>query len=79
MKITTEDYKTLEKYIKHTLNQHPDLKSTYKDQGLSATRYNFDILWASNVPQDTLDSLFGYLGDKCMETAISKITNVKKI
>jgi len=80
MKIKVEHYHYLEKSIYNYLNEHKttlyDLWNQYKDNGLTAMRFRWDLTYAAKLTPWICDNLYSYLNDNHIDTALRKITNV---
>lgn len=76
MKIRPDDYEKLKKAVIHVVSQCPDSSAAYKDAGLSARRYRWDILRATKLkigdsvgaPGDL--NLYDYMNDDHIDTAL---------
>ncbi len=80
MKIKSKDYEILKKMMAKTLEEHPNLKDEYKKRKLSAERYNFDIMHASDGALDFVcNVLYKYMNDSHLSTAFKRITGVKSL
>ena len=79
MKIKSEDFKVLQDAMQETINKHPNAKGVYKGQGLTKTRYAWDMLHYTEIDgynsstQFICDRLYKYLNDTHINTALFKI------
>jgi hypothetical protein len=73
MKIKKEHYQFLKDKMKKIVDQYPSAKSVYKKQGLSDMRYRWDVLHATNNNQFVCDTLYQYLNDNHIDTALKNI------
>ena len=81
MKMKKEHFETLEKSIKEMLS-HYDGKEVYMKKGLSMMRYRWDLFWHVSerkmLPEYFVsETLYSYLNDDHIDTALRKITNTK--
>ena len=82
MKITDQDYKHLTELINQFLSgkQEQDIKKLYQEKNLSMIRYRWDLYHAAvdyNKNHDFVNSLYNYLDDNNIDSALRKITNTK--
>ena len=85
--MTSEHYNRLKTEIDKVLKNYPEFKcyetSPYKKQGLSAMRYRWDLLHATELTiGDGIGvmgdiNLYAYLNDNHIDTALRKITNTR--
>lgn len=82
MKIKPEHYDLLKGICDATLNQYPNARKEYQDQGLSEERFRWDILWRAlkdagirigHAHNDDELPLYDYLNDDHIDTALRKI------
>lgn len=79
MKIQTEHYDVLKAACNEVLAAHPNITlATYEAQGLSAMRFNWDVLNAAKINGDRSckylsDVLYSYLNDSHISTALASI------
>ena len=53
-------------------------RSCYEDDGLSHVRFRWDIMRAANLTSFLCGTLYKYLNDDHIDTALRKITGTKK-
>ena len=77
MKITTQHYDTLSSAIMQAQQGYHTL-GEYQAQNLTAGRWRWDLLWRAKrlgfMPDRFLDTLYYYLNDTHVETALKRIT-----
>ncbi len=79
MKIQDAHYQKLETACKEVLAAHPAITvEAYAAQGLSAMRFNFDVLWACKIDGKTgnawiCSELYPYMNDEHIGTALKRI------
>ena len=88
MKIKKHDYIILENrlrlFINSTGKSLNEWKQIYKEQGLSGERLRWDLLWGSKIKiGDGVGikgdlNLYEYMNDNHIDTALRKITDMKK-
>lgn len=84
MKIKRHHYNILEQAIRETRRKHYSAYSQYRAEGLSDQRYRWDMLAISktedNQPlsQFLCSTLYTYLNDTHIDTALRKITETNK-
>ena len=85
MKIKSEHFEILKEAIEQVIADNPEAYTEYKKEGLSDTRYNWDLLHASQVrigQQSTMPDtcnrywlpLYDYMNDNHISTALKNIT-----
>lgn len=71
MKMTKDDYKDLEIAVNVCTAMYPDMRSDYKNSGLSDERYRWDIF--SLAKRALKVDLYKYLNDDHIDTALRHI------
>lgn len=71
MKMRQTDFNELKLAIEPLIKQYPGAYKCYHDQGMSDTRYNWDLLNASGFKTGPL---YLYLHDEHISTALKAIT-----
>jgi len=77
MKMIQEHYDFLEKSINDTGENTKDMMKKYKNYRLSMTTFRWDLLWKANISQFINKTLYLYLKDDQIDTALRKITNTQ--
>ena len=73
MKMKHEHFKELENAIVPIMNIIP--LDAYKDAGLTEKRYRWDLCHKANLGNFICRTLYPYLNDDHIDTALRKITN----
>jgi hypothetical protein len=71
MKITREHFQILESAIKPLDTE--ERRESYRKGGASDTRYRFDLLWTSKLEVWVYETLYKYVNDTHIETALKRI------
>jgi hypothetical protein len=71
MRISQEQYAAIKAACLGVLIKAPSLRQRYRDLGLSAERFRWDVLWASGYPVNSLYN--AGLNDAHIDTALRKI------
>ena len=78
MKISKDHYSILEKAIKIVESKFPHARKQLKKKGKSDKEYRWMLLWISAdneyLPHNFMSSLYEYLNDTHIDTALRKIT-----
>ena len=74
MKMKDDHFNYMKQQVNKVLNDNPDLYAQYKKAGLSDMRFNWDLLYRANLNKWICDTLYDYLNDTHIDTAIRKIT-----
>lgn len=82
LKIDFDHFKTLHDAIERARKECPDMTlDSYKQQGRTAKRWRWDLLWyaaAKILPGDWVTkTLYPYLNDNHIDSALRVITNTK--
>lgn len=77
MKITSAHYEHMKDAIAPVLAAHPDAWAKYQADGLSATRFNFDVMYAAKLNSFICSEVYKYANDEHIKTALQKITGVR--
>jgi len=77
MKMIQEHYDFLEKSINDTGENTKDMMKKYKNYRLSMATFRWDLLWKANISQFINKTLYLYLKDDQIDTALRKITNTQ--
>lgn len=75
MKIKPEHYEHIKNAVAENMIKIPFSK--YKEQGLSGERYRWDLFWASGLSKFLCGTLYKYLNDDHVDTALRRITNTE--
>lgn len=71
MKITKEHLQIMAEAIKPLDTE--ERRKTYREQGLSDTQYRFDLLYRSGLTYFVCDTLYKYVNDTHIATALKHI------
>ena len=74
MKMLPEHYKHLKAAIDKQIELDPAMYENYMSRGLTHTRYNWDLLWRAKMGPFVCSTLYTYLKDSHIDTALRKIT-----
>ncbi len=74
MKMTKEHFEFIEKRVKKVIKENPNYYKMYKESGLSDMRYRWDMLHMAGCLTFTCQTLYKYLNDDHIDTALRKIT-----
>lgn len=73
MKMTQEHFDALEDAIHRALETFPETLDAYLKAGQSAKRYRWDVLWHAKQTEFVCRTLYQYLNDEHIDTALRKI------
>ena len=73
MKMLPAHYEHIASTVEANMSMVP--LSQYTDQGYSAKRYRWDLTYASGLTKWICDTLYPYLNDTHIDTALRHITN----
>lgn len=73
MKIKPDDLLTLKSAIDEALKTFPHTLDDYLKAGNSAKRYRWDVLWHAKQTEFVCNTLYKYLDDEHIDTALRKI------
>ena len=73
MKIKPEHYNELNSRIQDALKTFPNTLDDYLKAGNSAKRYRWDVLWHAKQTEFVCNTLYKYMDDDHIDTALRKI------
>jgi hypothetical protein len=79
MKIQPKHYQYLMELVDDFIDMNPIMSSDYKEAGLSETRFLFDVLYALKINDFICDTLYLYLDDTHLHTALKRINKELEI
>ena len=75
MKMKIEHFEHLKTECNKVLSEYPNAINDYKKAGLSAKRFRWDIWRAAGLLGFTCDTLYKYLNDVHIDTALRNIVS----
>ena len=72
MKITKEHFQIISEKCAEVVAQYPTAAEDYKNSGVSATRYRWDVARKAGLIQFFCDVIYKYANDDHIETALKK-------
>ena len=74
MKMTKAHYEILKQKIEEQMQRDPKMYENYMELGYTHRRYNWDLLWRAKLNKFVCDTLYQYLNDDHINTALQHIT-----
>lgn len=72
MKMKSEHYEALKRAVDDVIRRKPEWRQAYINQGLSMTRYRWDVFHASGIAINSWREVYEYCNDDHIDTALRR-------